>query len=103
MSTRDVWERRVARWAKSGLSRGEFADREGVKATTLGWWRWALRTTAPREGAALVKSDVAFIEVEALATDARIEVALANGRVVRVPSPFNEQELGRVLAIAERA
>lgn len=106
MSTRDVWERRVARWAKSGLSRGEFADREGVKATTLGWWRWALRTTAPKESGALVKRDVAFIEIEALATDApieRIEVALANGRVVRVPSQFNEQELGRVLAIAERA
>ena len=29
MSTRDVWERRVARWEKSGLSRAEFADREG--------------------------------------------------------------------------
>lgn len=102
MSTRDVWERRVARWAKSGLSRAEFAEREGVKATTLGWWRWALRAMAPREGGALVESDVAFIEVEGLANDARIEVALSNGRVVRVPSQFDEVELGRVLAIAER-
>lgn len=101
--SRDVWQRRVARWAKSGLSRAEFAAREGVKPETLAWWRWALGVAKP--STALVKREVAFVEVEPVAIEPRerIEVALSNGRVVRVPSRFDEQELGRVLVIAERA
>lgn len=103
--TRDVWQRRVARWAKSGLSRAEFAAREGVKPETLAWWRWALGVAKP--STSLMKREPAFVEVEAIAAvdvpQERIEVALGNGRVVRVPSTFDEQELGRVIVVAERA
>ena len=103
--SRDVWARRVARWTKSGLARDAFARREGVKATTLAWWRWRLGSAAPATATALVKRDVAFVEVEPLVVEAaheRIEVALANGRVVRVPSAFDDSALCRVLAAAER-
>ena len=37
--SRAVWERRLVRWEKSGLTRVEFARREGVNPSTLGWWR----------------------------------------------------------------
>jgi hypothetical protein len=104
MSNREpriMWERRVARWAKSGLSREEFAAREGVKPGTLGWWRWFLSS---RPSSALVKRSPAFVEVEPVVVDViaeRIEVALPNGRVVRVPGAFDDAALRRVLAIAE--
>lgn len=102
--SRDVWARRVARWARSGLSRDAFAAREGVKATTLAWWRWRLGSTAP--ATALVRRDVSFVEVEPIVVavaDERIEIALANGRVVRVPTAgFDDKVLSRVLTAAER-
>ena len=48
--SQDVWERRVARWKKSGLSCEAFADREGVRPTTLAWWRSELRRRAKAKG-----------------------------------------------------
>lgn len=103
---RAVWERRVARWAKSGLSREQFAAREGVKPATLGWWRWFLDGKARQPSKALVKSDARFVEVGPVilepAVSAHIEIVLPNGRVVRIPAAFDEVAFGRVLAVAER-
>jgi transposase len=106
MATRADWARRVARWEKSGLTRSEFAAREGVKATTLGWWRSALRRAAAEPITALVPQAMSFVEVASVgveATHERIEVELRNGRVVRVPASFDEDALRRVLAVAEGA
>lgn len=103
--SRKVWARRVARWSKSGQSCAEFAAREGVKAKTLEWWRWRLRSASEQERPPLVKADVAFVELEPAVLEKqyeRIEVALANGRVVRVPFVFSDDVLGRVLSVAER-
>lgn len=104
--SRQVWARRVARWARSGASRDEFAAREGVRPATLAWWRWFLGSKSPAPTTtALAKQDVAFVEVEPIVVEAsgeRIEVALGNGRVVRVPTTFSDDALGRVLAVAER-
>jgi hypothetical protein len=102
--SRDVWARRVARWAKSGLSCEAFAAREGVKARTLAWWRWSLRSSGETSSASLAKPSVSFVEVEPIVVERgqeRIEVVLANGRVVRVPASFVDDALARVLAIAE--
>lgn len=105
--SRDVWARRVARWSRSGLSRDAFAAREGVKPATLAWWRWFLGSPRARSGsAALMKPEVTFIEVAPAITGhlerERIEVALANGRVVRVPPAFIDADLIRVLAASEQ-
>ncbi len=102
--SRVVWARRVARWAKSGLSREEFAAREGVKATTLSWWRWYLGRDGAAPARMLARPEPAFVEVEPVVVEAvseRIEVALTNGRVVRVPMTFRDDALVRVLAAAE--
>jgi hypothetical protein len=98
-----AWERRVARWVRSGLSRDEFAAREGVKPTTLAWWRWSLQS-ASSTTTALVKRDLTFVEVTPPppAEHERIEVLLVNGRVVRVPQSFDADALKRVLDVADR-
>ena len=41
--TREVWEKRVARWRESGLTAKEFAAEVGVNAQTLGYWGWRLK------------------------------------------------------------
>jgi hypothetical protein len=103
--SRAVWARRVARWTKSGLSSEEFASREGVKARTLSWWRWHLARETGPPPRAVARRAAAFVEIEPVMVEAvseRIEVALANGRVVRVPMTFRDDALVRVLAAAER-
>jgi len=111
--TRAIWEERIARWQQSKLSAEEFAPLEGVRPSSLKWWRWRLggearRAASPAKGRAM---KAAFIEVsgagpapKAVAqTSLRFEVVLRNGRVVRVPSGFSDGELARVLAVAEGA
>ena len=102
--SRDAWARRVTRWEKSGLSRDEFAAREAVRSRTLGWWRWFLAKHSSRPPMVLAKRE-AFVELEPIVIESageRIEVALGNGRVVRVPAAFNDEVLGRVITVAER-
>ena len=111
--TRAIWEERIARWQQSKLSAEEFAPLEGVRPSSLKWWRWrlggeALRAVAPAKGRT---KRAAFIEVgastpapkAAAQASLRFEVVLRNGRVVCVPSGFNDGELARVLAVAEGA
>jgi hypothetical protein len=103
--SKDAWARRIARWTKSGLSCEAFAAREGVKAKTLAWWRWSLRSTEREENSFALAKHAAFVEVTPVVVEReeeRIEVALANGRVVRVPAVFVDDALARVLAVAER-
>lgn len=103
MATRAQWAERVARWEASGLSGAAFAARERIDAKRLVWWRWKLRSTPPTPSPAAID----FLPVRVLhAQPARpspagpIEIALPNGRVVRVPAGFDATELERVLAIA---
>jgi transposase len=103
MATRAEWAGRVARWEASGLSAAAFAARERIDAKRLVWWRWKLRSTPPASSAAAID----FLPVRVLdAQPARpspagpIEIALPNGRVVRVPAGFDAADLERVLAIA---
>jgi hypothetical protein len=111
-TTRAIWEERIARWQQSKLSAEEYAPLEGVRPSSLKWWRWRLSGEARRAGP--VKdgpAKAAFIEVGAPApapeapaqTSLRFEVVLRNGRVVRVPAGFIDSELARVLAVTEGA
>jgi transposase len=105
MATRAEWAGRVDRWRRSGLSAEDFASREGLKPKQLGWWRWKLRSSpAPSCSSA---PELRFLPVRVVDT-ARpasgsgvvLEVALPNGRVVRVPPGFEPSMLERVLSIA---
>ena len=103
MATRVEWAERVERWERSGLSAEKFARREGYKPKQLYWWRWKLRadrrsqpspsslTEAPRFLPVHVVTDASVVA---------IEIALPNGRVVRVRPGFDPATLERVLALA---
>jgi transposase len=104
MATRNVWAKRVEQWRKSGLSAEDFAAREGIKSKQLGWWRWKLKSSASDPAASRPPQ---FLPVRVVtpvacppgATDP-VEIALPNGRVVRVTAGFDAATLERVLEIA---
>ena len=126
--SREVWEKRVARWRDSGLSAREFAAEVGVNAGTLGWWSSRLRQDEPgkaapaprrrgrvdRDGAARAAApppSVKWVEVvgvdgssgmqeRAAASSPVFEVVVA-GRTIRVPSDFDADSLRRLIAVLE--
>ena len=111
---RAEWSKRVERWRDSGLSAKEFAAETGLKASTLSYWKWRLKSEgkpAPRS-ASLVKTtarkppqeqSLSFVEVARSAIAAsRFEVELAHGVVVRVPMDFDSEALGRLLIVLEQ-
>jgi len=108
MASRAEWSKRVERWGRSGLSAGAFAARERLKAKQLSWWRWKLRSSLPvsppqrREAAAVEFLPVCVTASATPRTDSgsAIEIALPNGRVVRVAAGFDPAMLERVLSIA---
>ncbi len=119
MATRAEWTERVKRWKRSGLSAAEFARREGLKAKQLHWWTWKLGASdgapppeEPRFLPVRVVSAPApapsalaeFVKTSPSGSAATaIEIALPNGRLVRVPPGFDPATLERVLAIAAEA
>jgi hypothetical protein len=104
MATRAEWAKRVERWAKSGLSAEAFGARERLKAKQLYWWRWRLRSSPPESSPPppLRFLPVHVKDATAAPTGAGValEIALPNGRVVRVPPGYDPAMLERVLAIA---
>lgn len=120
MATRAEWSERVKRWKRSGLSAAEFAQREGLKAPQLYWWTWKLGASEP----APAPDEPRFLPVRVVGSPAAvpsrpeatlvttsasgsavgvIEIALPNGRLVRVPPGFDPATLERVLSIAAEA
>ncbi|KYF61921.1 transposase [Sorangium cellulosum] len=106
MATRMEWAERVARWERSGLSAEKFARREGYKPKQLYWWRWKLRADEPSQPAPSSLTEAPrFLPVHVVADTLPvaaepIEIALPNGRVVRVRPGFDPATLERVLALA---
>jgi len=98
MATRSEWSERVKRWDRSGLDAAEFARREGLKVKQLSWWRWKLRYSEPSPEPRFLPVRVLTSSPSLAATP--IEIALANGRVVRVRPGFDPATLERVLVIA---
>lgn len=90
----------LARWERSGLTLSEFARRNGMAASTLGWWRHVFQK---REQAKLGgrRARARFIEIKperpALVTPAVLEVVLRSGQVVRVPPGFDVARLREVV------
>lgn len=113
-TTQATWEERLDLWHKSGQSLDDFAVREGVKPAALKWWKWKLggkkQDGQPRVSFVEVREAVPATVPPSVPPAAsvvtpvlRYEVILGNGRVVRVPAQFTEDELARVLAGAERS
>ena len=91
------WQEVIERWRASGQSVAAFCRAEGVSQGTF--YAWRKRLGGPRRLAFVPVRIVADARPEPVA--ATIEIALADGRVVRVRPGFDAATLGRVLAVAE--
>jgi hypothetical protein len=96
------WAERLRRLEKSGLTRQEFAAREGVSPNAISWWRWTLRRQqeqAQRLQFVELKAPAAGEDEKAAAGG--FEVVLVRGRVVRVRPGFDARELLRLVTALE--
>src|SRR3954470_15657808 len=91
-----LWRKRLARWKVNGLTVREFCDREGVTPTAFAHWR---KEIAARDARRAGTAEALFVPV-CVALEP-LEVALAGGRVVRVPSGFDPSHLRAVVAALE--
>jgi len=102
---RAAWRKRIALQAESGLSVREFCSREGVSQASFYLWKRKLQASAatprrrnpPSRPAAVAKrpyrkasdgaNPVAFVQVPLPPTPGSpwIEVALAEGTIIRIP------------------
>jgi len=116
------WAKRVERWKDSGLSAREFAEQMGLKASTLTYWSWKLKSESTNAGSAVDsargsepgrrrrrrrgKAAPRFVELAAgaIATPAMaLELVLSRGISLRVPTDFDEATLIRVVRAVEAA
>ncbi len=84
----------VEEFRASGLTRREFCRQRALPVSTLDYWRQRLRRK-PR----LVKVEVAGAE----AAPRKFTLRFANGRSIESCWRFDEEELARVIRVAERA
>ena len=95
--TRSTAERVLRALVESGASRREFAERHGLHEHRLYSWQRRL-------GNDDTVQSVQFRELPVPTTvaDARIEVVLRSGVVVRIPSSFDALALSRLLELLDR-
>ena len=101
-ATREIWAERIERWGASGLTAAEFARKVGVREGTLRWWKWRLASTRPEVARAGAVSPLTFVEMTSVVRRDPIEVVLASGTRVVVPSGFDSSALARLLDVLER-
>lgn len=89
----------VGEWKRSGRSVRQFASERGVSRQRLG--RWVARLAA-ESGTGVAFHPVRVVDVSATVEQRPIEIVLAGGTVVRVPSGVDEAELVRVLTVLGR-
>jgi hypothetical protein len=102
------WAKRVEMLQQSGLSVRKFAEREGLKAGSLSFWKWKLeQQKSGASGGAPRVAPLKFVELTAeepaTETTAIFEVTLRSGRTVWVPEGFDADELARLVAVLEEA
>jgi hypothetical protein len=119
---RAYWRALLEECRRSGLSQAEFCRRRGIPPGTLGYWKYLLAQEARRTrvpGAGPAESErLTFLPVEvaqrAPAAHAMakggppgepidVEIALAQGRRVRVHGRVDAQWLGQVVAALDAA
>jgi hypothetical protein len=105
----------LTRWARSGLTQREFAQREDIPLSTITWWRHVFRHAGGqaervtgrrrRRGRTRPAAAPAFIEVKMAtvvpAAAAPLEVVVRSGQVIRVPREFDAASLRAVVAALE--
>jgi hypothetical protein len=101
------WAQRLEMLQQSGLSVRKFAEREGLKAGSLSFWKWKLEQRGQRQEVPRV-TPLRFVELMAEAPTPRapatqFEIVLRSGLTVRVPGGFDAAELARLVVVLEEA
>jgi hypothetical protein len=91
---RSEMRRVVEEFRASGVTRREFCGQRGIALTTFDYWRQQFRTKPQ-----LVKVEVTQGE----AAGKSFTLRLANGRSIESSWLFGDEELARLIRIAERA
>ena len=96
----EEWQQRIERWRESGLTAAQFAVELGINAGTLKFWQYKLKKAKRAESAGEAppkerKTSIApaFVEVRTGGREARFELELSNGRLLRVPEAFDAKAL----------
>ncbi|MFO1078017.1 MAG: hypothetical protein U1E73_09885 [Planctomycetota bacterium] len=93
-TTKSKWRALIAAQEKSGLTAREFAERRGITAATLYWWRSRLR----RDTADLVPVEVVeHVEVGQEHHGAAFELRVGDLITLQIRAGFDESELRRLL------
>lgn len=95
--TADEARAALAALDRSGLSPADFAAREGLEVHRL--YRWSRQLKEVAEGPAFVEVAAALPPVAL--REARFEVVLRSGQVVRVPEAFDPGALRKLVAALE--
>ena len=99
----DRWRQIVHDLERSGLATKDFAERNGLTASAVYYWRRRL-ADEPKEmpSTSLAVSFVEVLPEQSLPTPAApYEVGLRNGRTITVPPAFDDVVLSRLLAVVE--
>jgi hypothetical protein len=99
----------VERWQASGLTAAEFGRKLGVSEKSLRWWKWQLgrprerpaRKTRSAERTRTDVSPLTFVEMTAAVQREPLEVVLAGGTRIRLPTDFDVAVLARLLDVLE--
>ena len=92
----------VGEFEASGLTRRAFCMKRGMALTAFDYWRRELRAKRSGRAPKLVRVKIGKAEVAPAAVPG-FALVLANGRRIESGWGFGEEDLARVIAIAERA
>ncbi len=89
----------IGRFVASGSGRAAFCRREGINPVTLSRWLGEFGDAArPKAGAGFVE-----VRLDRAPSAGGFELELSTGRHLRIPPGFDVGDLGRLLALLERA
>jgi len=94
----------VAAWRRGQGTQAQIAAQAGMPSSTFAWWCQRLGRRPGKLRGGFVAVDVGPERCESATAGEPLEVVLAGGAVVRVPSGFDGETLERLLtALARRA
>jgi transposase-like protein len=99
------WRRLIEQWRRSGLSVRAFCEGHHLAVPSFYAWRRRLQQDAPLPDVSPPPESVTFVPVhvqpEAFDQQQPLELVLANGRCLRIPSRFDANVLRALLAVLE--
>jgi hypothetical protein len=95
--SRGEWVEIIKAWKDSGLTAAQFADEQGLQASSLAKWQWRLRKQQKRQSEAaapkLVQVSVADLMGTGDTSTGRWELTTIEGHRLRVLTPVAGAEL----------